>query len=400
MSGLSVGQGGHAAETAEDSTTADPTQIFIPGPIISDDDEFGTLISGTVADGFVDELGTRTVTIRILPIGRSVVPALRDAVRHVSETYSSPFVLKYVGVWEVSLTETWLVSERKQNVSVGTLMTNVWSSDTESLIAYIAMRTIAALKSLHDQRQHHGYLRPLNIYVDEKGNVSFGDVGIYDVVSEALSSRRSLPGIKLWPVEGASERPTYLCNEDLWDLGIALLVLADGGASVARLWRSGRRLPRLSNPSRWSAQFNSFLGLIFSRATDSLPLTEELLNHRFVAGVSSTAFQYSMREYLSTRDELRTENYVHDTISTLFLQNIAVVRAPLISIDDISSDQFAFENWNSGERNRPTVEMSLLRVLQKVKEQPVPRGAEEYKSLSHTTGTVEAFLETADMLLP
>lgn len=392
------GNEGEAPSTLRiDVAHEDPTQIFIPGPIISDEDEFGTLISASVAEEFVSELGVSLVSIRILPVSSRHAAALRKVVGQISTAVESTAVLKYIGVWEVSQSETWLVSERRRNVSLSSLLKRVWSSDAESLIAYIALQTLRALKNLHRLRQCHTNLRPENIYLNESGEVCLGEVGIYHVLRESMASRRALPGIKLWPLERDTETPMGRYNADIWDLGMSLLVVMDGGGAVARMWRSGRRFPKLNISSKWSVQCNSFMGALFSRSADSLPRLEELLNHRFVTGASPTACRVAMEEYMSKGEELISGHCMHDTISTLFRQNTAVVQAPLISIDDLSSDQFSFEQWSIRDQNRPTAEMSLLRVLRNIKEQPLPKGIEEYKSLSDTVETLEMFMETAYM---
>lgn len=375
----------------------DATQIFIPGPVLADDNEFGTLISASVVEDFVRQLRVSTVSIRILPIGHRHANALRDVTTRISETIKTPDVLRYIGVWEVSPSETWLVSERRRCISVQNLLSNVHSHDVESIIAYVAQRCFKALHILHTEfSQPHTNLRPGNIYLCEDGSICFGDVGIYHVLSEPLRSRRSLPGVKIWPFP--NENHASRNQADFWDLGIAVLLLVEGGASVARMWRSGRRTPRLSNPSRWSAQFNSFLSITFTLSNDKLQGASELLKHQFLSDASSTACQSAMAEYLASREEPIPGQYMNDTISTLFRQNSAVVQAPLINIDDIATDQFTYDQWQGGHQSRPTAELSILRMVRTSKEQPLPRDVEESKSLSQTIGTLETFLETADMM--
>lgn len=375
----------------------DATQIFIPGPVLADDNEFGTLISASVVEDFVPQLGVSSVSIRILPIGHRHANALRVVTMRISETIKTSDVLRYIGVWEVSASETWLVSERRRCISVQNLLSNVQSHDIESIVAYVAQRCFTALHTLHTKfGQPHTNLRPENIYLCEDGSICFGDVGVYHILNEALRSRRSLPGVKLWPFPNENHVSRY--QADIWDLGIAVLLLVDGGASVARTWRSGRRTPRLSNPSRWSAQFNSFLSVTFSRSNDRVQGAIELLKHKFLSEATSTACQSAMAEYLANRDELIPGQYMNDTISTLFRQSTAVVQAPLINIDDISTDQFTYDQWQGADQSRPTAELSILRMVRTSKEQPLPRDIEESKGLSQTIGTLETFLETADMM--
>jgi len=83
---------------------------------------------------------------------------------------------------------------------------------------------------------------------------------------------------------------------------------------------------------------------------------------------------------------------------TLFRQNNAAVLVPLISIDDICTDQFSYEQWKSNSQMRPTAEMSLFRVLKTCREHPLRRDAEENKNVFRTIAALETYLETADMI--
>eukprot|EP00177_Eucheuma_denticulatum_P001308 GFKZ01002370.1.p1 GENE.GFKZ01002370.1~~GFKZ01002370.1.p1 ORF type:complete len:397 (+),score=32.53 GFKZ01002370.1:1238-2428(+) len=377
----------------------DPAQLFIPGPVLSDDNDFGTLISATVAPEWVAEVGVSAVLIRILPIRPRDASALRSVVTKVSSAIPNDLTLRYIGIWEASPMETWLVSERREVVSLRNLFASTSSNDIESVVSYVAERCLDALNRIHENHaQAHLNLCPGNIYLSpEHCAVIFADVGIYDVLYSSLKSRRALPGVKLWQHPRKKDGSLSSYHLDVWDLGITILQLVDGGASLARMKNSGRRVPRLANPSRWSAQFNSFVSLLFSTVTDNSLTSDELLNHRFVIGAPSTACRAAMAEYLMLSKEGIVGPYNPDTISTLFRQNTAVVQAPLISIDDVSTDQFCYDNWNGVDQNRPTVEMSLLRILRTCKEQPEPRDTEGYKSLSRTIETIDSFLETADM---
>ncbi|CDF35877.1 unnamed protein product [Chondrus crispus] len=373
------------------------TQVFIPGGLIADDNEFGTLISASVAEEFIPRIGASTVSIRILPIGQNSTTALHRAVKAISETVKIPQVFRYIGVWQVSSSETWLVSELRKSVSLRSLFSYIRDADVESIIAHVATECLKELRVLHrEHNQPHTNLRPENIHLCESGTISFSDVGIYHVLVDILPSGRSLPGVKLWPFP--NDIPKLHFRADIWDLGVAFLELVDGGAAVARLLRSGRDIPSLSNPSRWSPQFNGFITAMFSRPSNRDKLLDELLNHRFIAESTSPACEAAMTAYFKGRDERIQGQFMNDTISSLFRQNSAVVRAPLINIDDISTDQFTFDHWQGSDSSRPTAELSILRMVQTAQERPLPSDIEENKVLSHTIRTLETFLDTADMI--
>lgn len=388
-------------ELLSESLIEDATQIFTPESILNDQDDFGTLTIASVSDSFIHQMhGMTSVLIRILPIGRHAASVLRQAVKNVSGSAQQQILYKYLGVWDVSPTETWLVMERKPAFSVKSLFETTTSNDIESVISYIAFSCLTLIRSLHnDHDQPHGNINPGNIYLSlEDTSVFFSDAGIYNVLSEYLRERRSAPGLKIWPFE-AQNGKTASIQEDIWDLGTALLEIMDGGAALSQMMRYSHHNPRPTNPSRWSAQLNSFLNLIFAVSSDDNfkdAHIDELLLHRFVSDVSPSACQAAVAEHISTSGELSQGNFVQDTISVLYRQNTVVVQAPLISIDDISTDQFSYDKWRKNDISRPTVEMSFLRMLRVSKERPQIRDNEESAHFSNKLSAIETFLEMVE----
>lgn len=373
----------------------DATSIFIPGAVIGDEDEFGTLVAATVVPRYISHIGVSKATIRILPISERYASVLKDVVTRFSRSVSSPLLLRYIGVWRVS-TETWLVSERRHTVSLSCLFDNIYSADIESIISYVARRMLQALNTLHEEHvAPHLYIRPSTVHLSADCSIVLSEVAIYTVLRDSLSSRRSFPGTKVWPVPSSRESDA-IYRTDVWDLGVMLIMLVDGSANIARMYRSRRRVPALANPARWSAQFNSFISYLFGQGV-SLATPSELLQHRFVAESMDTACRAAIDTFLA-REESMADPFNDDLISGLFRQNEAVVRTPFISIDDVSTDHFEYETWKGVDQNRPIVELSLVRMLNICKERPLTVDVEENKANAETIAKFETFLDTADMM--
>eukprot|EP00737_Agarophyton_chilense_P001572 gb/GEZJ01001767.1/.p1 GENE.gb/GEZJ01001767.1/~~gb/GEZJ01001767.1/.p1 ORF type:complete len:402 (-),score=45.89 gb/GEZJ01001767.1/:1076-2281(-) len=374
----------------------DPTQIFIPAAVLSDEHDFGTLLSATVHRSYVSQIGFANVSIRILSITAKEADALRAVVQRVKHNIRTPLILSYVGVWKNG-SETWLVSERRRQVSVRVLFENIHFADPESIVSHIVNQALSCLRILHqDHLTSHLSVTHSNIYICHDASVCLGDVAVYSVLCASIKSRRSCSGAKLWPMPrnlSISYRRA-IHSEDVWDLGISILTLMDGSATVARGWRSGKRVPHLANANKWSAQLNSFLTVLFSQA--SIPPCAELLSHRFVANASSSACHAAVAEYFERCADLIAEPYRQDIISTLCLKNEVAIQAPLISIDDYSTDLFSCDQWNSVDADRATVELSLARMLANFNQKPLCVDIEKNKCAQRTVGAMQTFLETAD----
>lgn len=397
-----------------------PSELFTSTTVISDEDEFGTLVSSNVKEGYVNEIGYAKVTSRILPFGAHFTKELDKTVVAISQQTNHANVLNYVGVWRCQQDgECWLVSERRNQVSLKALFEAVESTDRESMIAYIAQQILQILDELHNSTGDHGsssggishgYLRPGCIHVCDDGSIYVSDIGIYEVLSEAFRSCRTFPGEKLWPmsksikinvgISAASASSTLRIDSDVWDLGITLLCVIDGVHSVGRLWRDGERIPRLADTSTCSSQLNSFITTLFANCntTSKEGNIQSLLQHDFVKGVSSTACRAAVAEYWNRREERLADSHANDLIARLFRQNAVVVRSPLVNVDDLLTDMFDYEQWKSNDTSCPTVEQSLVRIVNVCKERPLTKDVEDVKCRWRTIGTLETLLDTADLL--
>ncbi|PXF40344.1 Serine/threonine-protein kinase pakF [Gracilariopsis chorda] len=386
----------HDALRASGLCTLDPMEVFVPGVVVSDEHDFGTVISATVRPSYQEQIGYQDVSIRILCISESEYEALNTVIARMKDKVHSPAILKYVGVWKRG-PEAWLVSERRRQVSARVLFEHIQFADPESIVSYIVNKTLFALRTLHDDHHIcHFSIRPASIYICEDASVCIDDIGIYPVLNESVQTRRSCSGTKLWPLPAnvSLKYKRGIHSADIWDLGISILTLVDGGASIARSWRSGMQVPHMANPTKWSAQLNSFLARLFTQAP--IPTCAELLEHRFVADASATACLAAVAEYFERCADVTADSYRQDIISSLTLRNDVAIQAPLISIDDYSTDLFSYDQWNGADQDRPTVELSIARMLANCKQKPLSVDVEENKGMQKTIATLETFLDTVD----
>ncbi|KAI0560483.1 hypothetical protein FGB62_112g07 [Gracilaria domingensis] len=121
-----------------------------------------------------------------------------------------------------------------------------------------------------------------------------------------------------------------------------------------------------------------------------------MLSHRFVSDTSSTACVAAVAEYFERCADLTAEPYRQDIINTLCLKNDVAIQAPLISIDDYATDLFSCDQWSGMDPYRPTVELSLARMLANCNQRPLTVDVEKNKGMQRTIATMQTFLDTAD----
>lgn len=384
-----------------DIFSIEPSQIFMLTGIISDEDEFGTVASGIVQERYIRQIGFSKVTVRIIPISQEHSSILRGKVEEVKRKVKLAGVLRYIGVWKSTSGETWLVSEKRNHqVSLKNICEAVQFVDMEPLMSYIAQQVLGILRAMHlECDQVHGYLRGLSIHVCDDGSICVGDAGIYEILYEAFSLRQTVPGAKIWPMDTGGLGMRCTRDGDIWELGTTIVGMMEGEERLSRAWRTGRRVPpHIAVGRRWSAQLSSFLTAMFGYASGNKGTCEQLLRHAFVNGASAIGMRAIVANYWSGGDEGIGDGLTDDTIARLFRRNDVVIRAPLVSVDDLSTDLFDYHTWQGTDSTRPTAELSLLRAVKVSKEIPLSRDVEDVKSRASVVGRLETLLDTADIL--
>lgn len=399
-----------------DVYAADPYDLFSISAVVNEDDELGTILWGTVQERWVSVLECTKVTMRLVCLDDAQEAHVRHVVSHVSraascEEWKAAHVLRFIGVWRSFVGETWIVSERVNSAvplrqllhpSIPQRPPARQIDDLESFVWHIVQRVVNILYWLHSQSNIvHGYVTLGSVYACEDGTIWLGDVGIYDALSDALRSRRTFPGEKPWPRTGA--------EADLSDLGVVVAMIMEGPAAVSRMWRAGWKAPRVGSAPRELQNLNAFLSHVFiapkkssasTSSTSSAIGFEYIWNLQPVQDASGEGCRELVREYWKRREDASalSDGHSMDLIGRLFRQNEVVVRAPLINVDDLSSEWFEYERWIGNDVNRPTAEQALVRVVKSCKERALTRDVEDVKNRRALVNTLETFVNTADML--
>lgn len=385
-----------ALSNSTDSVASDPAHLFSLGRVRCEFGPHGATVEAVVSPAL--RWTTSTVAIKILPFGGSSAVTLYDVVESLRLRVRSPHLVKMWGVWQVSAAETWLVSDLHSG-SVSDLFESALSSDVESVLSFVLRSALQGLHYMHDElKQVHGDLKPSNILIAADGSILLADYGVYHVLAGALSGRRSYPGASMWPAPELTESSSsaYDKRADIFALGITALELLEGGAAVIRARRSRARMPRLSNPTQWSASLCDFVGQALTPDPRRRPSASELLRHRFVSGATDTAFRASLEvmQAVVPRQKLYDAD---DLVANLYRRNTKCVRVPLISIDDINCDAFTLEQHShkQGSTGRSTFESSLHACVAESMRSKQASVTDDRKE--HTSARLALWLDTVHM---
>lgn len=240
-----------------------------------------------------------------------------------------------------------------------------------------------------------------------------------------MRSRTTYPGARLWPAPEVSRvrRGTYSPASEVWAVGIVVMELVEGRASVQRMYQSfvsrsrssgngagvlsppGVFMPSLREPSRWSAALRDFIQSACAHDPSQRASAAELLNGEFVALADGCAFTQAVdhASTLPTPDTLQGLYDREDVVATLHRRNNCV-RAPLINLDALNAEDFVgTESRVQNEiSDNPAVEVALRTALRnRLLDDTIGlgRGPEDLGGVSSnsTLQRLACFIDTIDM---
>jgi len=159
----------------------------------------------------------------------------------------------------------------------------------EDQIAYILQQSLQGLLYLHAMNIIHRDVKAGNILLDGLGAVKIADFGVSEQLSDAVSKSDTRIGTPLWMAPEVILGKQYDNRCDLWSLGITAIDMAEGlppnhEMNPMRAMRlvPQRPPPTLTDPKKWSKDFNDFIALCLTKDPEKRPDCMELLSHPFI----------------------------------------------------------------------------------------------------------------------
>lgn len=161
----------------------------------------------------------------------------------------------------------------------------------EDQIAYILQQSLQGLLYLHSMNIIHRDVKAGNILLDGLGAVKIADFGVSEQLSDAVSKSDTRIGTPLWMAPEVILGKRYDNRCDVWSLGITAIEMAEGlppnhEMNPMRAMRlvPQRPPPTLTDPRKWSKDFNDFIALCLTKDPENRPDCVELLGHAFIRG--------------------------------------------------------------------------------------------------------------------
>ncbi|XP_041419664.1 traf2 and NCK-interacting protein kinase-like [Xenopus laevis] len=228
-----------------------------------------------------------TVAIKVLSKKMNTNEEINREIQILKNYSKHENIVSFYGEYSETMGEVWIAMEYCGGGSIKDLITNTPTRTLpETWIAYIIREVLKALKYLHKNLVVHRDLKGVNIALTEDASVRLIDFGLSKKLEGRFDSFEEPVGTpyyfapEMWKC--IFSNASYGCKCDIWSLGITAIVMAEGMDTLGLFCGLRSNPPTLRVKSKWSTEFNSFLGLCLKKNPEVRGSAEQLLKHPFV----------------------------------------------------------------------------------------------------------------------
>ena len=142
---------------------------------------------------------------------------------------------------------------------------------------------------MHDNYKIHRDIKAGNILLDNKGNAKLADFGVSAQLLNTYSKKQTMAGTPHWMSPEVLTKSEYNKKTDIWSLGITAIEMAEGDPPYSNIYylRAMFLIPEqppqgLTQPEKWSKEFNNFVGKCLTVDNKRRPTAKELLLDPFI----------------------------------------------------------------------------------------------------------------------
>lgn len=240
---------------------------------------------GEVFKGLHITSGT-IVAIKKVPINNEIA-ALKKEISILKQC-RHPNIVGYIGSY-IKEGELWLIMEFCSAGSVQDFLKITKKTLNEVEIASVCQAVLRGLEYLHDNKKIHRDIKAGNVLMDHRGIAKLADFGVSAQLANTFSKKDTMIGTPYWMSPEVISRSTYNKKTDIWSLGITAIEMAEGEPPYShihpvRAMFAIQKNPAqsLTEPHKWSSEFNDFVSTCLTIDPKNRPTSKELLVHPFI----------------------------------------------------------------------------------------------------------------------
>ena len=226
------------------------------------------------------------VAIKIVPTTGELDPIKREI--QILKECKSDYIVKYYGSYFHS-SNLWLIMEYCAIGSILDLMQITQKPLNEYQIASILCLALKGIEYLHKNKKIHRDIKAGNILLDHKGNIKLADFGVSAELLNTFAVKDTVIGTPFWMSPEVISKSKYNKKTDIWSLGITAIEMAEGEPPysnihpIKAMFVIKNNPPQgLTEPAKWSAEFNDFVKKCLTLDPKKRPSAGDLIKHVFL----------------------------------------------------------------------------------------------------------------------
>ncbi|CAM9112046.1 unnamed protein product [Hapterophycus canaliculatus] len=186
--------------------------------------------------------------------------------------------------------EAWLVMDFVGGGSVSDILEACEVTLSEEEARECTAWTVLALDYLHSNRKLHRDVKAGNILLTLDGRAKLADFGVSKEVNTMANKAQTAIGTPYWMAPEVIQEVPYDGQADIWSLAITCIEMVEGNPPLhnvhpmrAIFMIPSKPSPTLSEPAKWSLEFNDFVGRCLEKKPDERPSSRAILRHPWIA---------------------------------------------------------------------------------------------------------------------
>ncbi|KCV72713.1 STE/STE20/KHS protein kinase [Fonticula alba] len=230
--------------------------------------------------------------------GEDIRPVLHEVNIMCQCTHNN--IVRYLGSFlfnpSAPTDQLWIIMEFCAGGSLEAIYRASKKPFTEPQIRHIMHDAISGLEYLHSLGKMHRDLKGGNLLITDSGVVKLADFGVSAKLTNTLSKRQSVIGSPYWMapevIQADENTSPYDEKADIWSIGVTAIELSQCGPPLfdlhpmrALFLIPKNKAPTLTEASKWSSDFNSFIQATVNKNPKKRQSAAELLRHPFLTGL-------------------------------------------------------------------------------------------------------------------
>lgn len=228
------------------------------------------------------------LAIKLIPLNQFDQIDLCVKEMEILASCSSPYIVRYSSTYYKD-DYLWIAMEYMSAGSVKDIIRLNQQGLSETVISAILHAVLSALNYLHKNKMIHRDIKADNILLNDRGEAKLADFGVSAKLLSTYASKESVIGTPFWMSPEILGRNKYTNKTDIWSTGITAIEMAEQEPPYSKYFtmvamkKIKENPPKgLTNPEKWSPEFNDFVQQCLLVDCDRRPDAETLLKHSFM----------------------------------------------------------------------------------------------------------------------